>query len=384
METTLTLAHDNRARSRDRERLESLLTPLGVRINGDNPWDLQVLDDAFYTRALPRGNTGILDAYVDGWWECERLDELTARVLRAEWKLPWTAQLALLAPAIGARLFNRQNRRRSLEIRRHYDLGNDLYAAMLDRHWMYSCGYWQGAANLEEAQEAKLDLICRKVGLEPGMRVLDIGCGWGGFARWAAERHGVSVVGITLSQEQLSLGREHCADLAVELRLQDYRDLGDERFDAVISIGMFEHVGYKNYRRFFEIVRRCLEPGGLCLLHTIGNRISRTSTEPWIHQNIFPNSMLPSARQISTACEGQLLIEDWHNFGADYDKTLMAWWKNFEAGWEQLRPRYGDRFYRMWRCYLLTCAGSFRARRNQLWQIVLSRGGVEGGYHSIR
>lgn len=383
METTLTLSPGG-GRTRGRELVERLLAPLGVRIDGDGPCDVRVHDPAFYTRALPRGNRGILDAYVDGWWDCERLDELTARVFAGSRALPAADKLSLLWHGLTARAFNRQSRGRSLEVRRHYDLGNDLFTTMLDRRLNYSCGYWRQAADLDAAQEAKLDLICRKVGLRPGMRVLDVGCGWGGFARWAAERHGASVLGVTLSRRQVELGRKLCTGLPVELQLRDYRELGGETFDAVVSIGMFEHVGYKNYRRFFRIVRRLLAPGALFLLHTIGNRVSRTSIEPWIHENIFPNAMLPSARQIAAASEGLMLIEDCHNFGADYDKTLMAWWRNFDAGWTELAPRYGERFYRLWRCYLLTCAGSFRARQNQLWQIVFSAEGAPGGYRSVR
>ena len=370
--------------SRAREQLQDLLAPLDVRIDGGRPFDLQVHDERFFRHALPRGIRGILDAYVDGWWDCERLDELTARVLSADLNLPAASKLSLLWRHLVSRLVNRQTRRRSLAVRRHYDRGNDLFAAMLDERMVYSCAYWSEAADLEEAQEAKLDLVCRKVALRPGMSVLDIGCGWGSFAKFAAERYGVTVVGVTLSENQLELGRKLCAGLPVQLRLEDYRDLRAGRFDAVVSIGMFEHVGYKNYRAFGEVVRRCLQGDGLFLLQTIGRKTSGVSADPWINENIFPNSMQPSARQIAAAFEGTLLLEDWHNFGADYDKTLMAWCANFEASWPRLRENYGERFYRMWRCYLLTCAGSFRARENQLWQIVFSPRGVPGGYRPVR
>ena len=373
-----------RSRIRGRAALDELLRPLDIQIDGDRPFDPQVHNGAFYSQALPRGIKGILDAYVAGWWDCERLDELVYRVLSGRIALADSAGVSFLAHVLLGRLLNRQTRTRSLHIHRHYNLGNDLFAAMLDRRMNYSCGYWKNAADLDEAQEAKLDLICRKVGLESGMRVLDVGCGWGGFVRFAAEKYGVSAVGITLSQTQVELGRTLCNGLPIELRVQDYRDLGDETFDAVVSIGMFEHVGHKNYRLFMKIMRRCLKPDGLFLLHTIGNPATTTSTSPWIEQNIFPNSMLPSAKQIAAAGEGLMVLEDWHSFGADYDRTLMAWHRNFEAAWSQLRASYDERFHRMWRCYLLTCAGSFRARDNQLWQIVFSPSGVPGGYRSIR
>ncbi|HSS45307.1 MAG TPA: cyclopropane fatty acyl phospholipid synthase [Thermoanaerobaculia bacterium] len=370
--------------SRARDRFQDLLAPLDIRLDGGRPFDLRVHDERLFDVAVAGGTRAILDAYVDGWWDCDRLDELSARVLSADLDLPVSDKLSLLWRQLVARLVNRQTRRRSLALRRHYDLGNDLFRAMLDQRMVYSCAYWREAADLDQAQETKLDLVCRKLALQPGMRVLDIGCGWGSFAKFAAERYGVAVVGITLSQNQLELGKSLCAGLPVELRLQDYRDLGPERFDAAVSIGMFEHVGYKNYRAFAQIVRRCLRGDRLFLLQTIGRKTSGVASDPWIVENIFPNSMPPSARQITAAFEGLLLPEDWHSFGADYDKTLMAWHTNFEANWPGLREKYGERFHRMWRCYLLTCAGAFRARDIQLWQIVFSPQGVPGGYQSIR
>ena len=146
---------------------------------------------------------------------------------------------------------------------------------------------------------------------------------------------------------------------------------------------MFEHVGYKNYRRFMEVQHERLEPEGLLLLHTIGRNSSTTALEPWLERHIFPNAMLPSPGQIASAFEGLFVLEDWHSFGADYDRTLIAWYWNFERAWPTLAPRYGARFFRMWRYYLLTCAGAFRARTNQLWQLVLSKGGVPGGHRSV-
>jgi cyclopropane-fatty-acyl-phospholipid synthase len=289
----------------------------------------------------------------------------------------------MLLPYVVSRFTNRQRKSKAAVIAEaHYNLGNDLFEAMLDRRMVYSCGYWREAADLDAAQEAKLDLVCRKLALEPGMRVLDIGCGWGSFAQFAAERYGVEVVGVTVSQPQVDLGRARCAGLPVDLRLQDYREVRG-RFDRVVSIGMFEHVGLKNYRQFMEIAHRCLNEKGIFLLHTIGGLRSILCQDPWVEKYIFPNSLIPSARYITDAIEGLFVMEDWHNFGADYDRTLMAWWGNFEKAWPSLQARYGDRFYRIWRYYLLYCAGSFRARYNQLWQVVLSKGGVPGGYARV-
>ncbi|MCA0198593.1 MAG: cyclopropane fatty acyl phospholipid synthase [Proteobacteria bacterium] len=368
---------------RPRRRIEALLAEAGVRIDGGNDWDLQVHDERLYARLLGQGSLGLGEAYMEGWWDAGSLDGFLLRLLQARLDRRVHAP-GEIGDALLARLSNRQSRRRSGEVgRRHYDLGNDLYAAMLGRRLVYSCGYWRDAAGLDAAQEAKLDLVCRKLRLRPGMRVLDIGCGWGEALKYAAERHGVSGVGVTISAEQAGYARELCAGLPVEIRLQDYRDL-DEPFDAVFSIGMFEHVGVRNYRAYFEVVRRCLPEAGLFLLHSIGSNVSVRRTDPWIARYIFPNSMLPSAAQIAAASEGVFVIEDWHNFGSDYDRTLQAWRENIEAAWEWLDPRYDERFRRMWRYYLAGSMAAFRSRRAQLWQIVLSPRGVPGGYVAPR
>ncbi len=365
--------------------VERVLGELGSELGGSGPLDVQVHDPRLFSIGLARGTQGLLDAYVDGWWDCERLDEVTSRFFTSSIDIPAGDKISLVVRSLFHRVMNAQSIRRSLAIRRHYDQGNDLFEAMLDPRMIYSCAYWKDATTLDEAQDAKLDLVCRKVGLRPGMRVLDIGCGWGGFAKFAAERYGVSVVGITLAEEQLALGKERCAGLPIELRMQDYRHLEGERFDAVVSIGMFEHVGHKNYRTMMNIMRQCVVDEGLCLLHTIGNNATESSYDPWMNDNIFPNAMLPSIAQIGRAAEGVFVIEDLHNFGTDYDKTLMAWNRNFERGWSALRHgAYDERFRRMWRCFLLTCAGMFRAREQQLWQVVLSPSGVRGGYASVR
>jgi cyclopropane-fatty-acyl-phospholipid synthase len=277
-----------------------------------------------------------------------------------------------------------QNRRRAFQVgEEHYDIGNDLYEHMLDKRMVYSCGYWKNATHLDEAQEAKLDLVCRKLGLKSGDRVLDIGCGWGSFAQFAACRYGAHVTGVTVSKEQVQFAREQVKGLPVEIRLEDYRDTRGQ-FDHIVSLGMFEHVGPKNYGAYMGRVHALLRDGGLFLLHTIGAHHSVWHTDPWIHTYIFPNGVLPSVAQVGSAIDRLFVLEDWHNFGADYDKTLMAWYANFERGWEDLAAHYGPRFFRMWRYYLLSCAGSFRARHNQLWQIVLSKRGTSGGYQSIR
>jgi cyclopropane-fatty-acyl-phospholipid synthase len=362
-----------------RAGFESLLAGAGVALDGSDPWDIRVHDERFFGRVLRKRSLGLGESYVDGWWDCERLDELVFRAIRAG------LHVEMRRPALPRRLkialMNPGRRSKAFEVgERHYDIGNDLYERMLDRRMTYSCALWHtGARDLDQAQEAKLDLICRKLGLVPGMRLLDVGCGWGSLAVFAAERYGVSVVGITVSKQQVELARLRAAGLPVEIRLQDYRAL-DEGFDAVASVGMFEHVGARNYRTFMDVVRRCLKGDGLFLLHTIGSSTSETTIEPWVEKYVFPNSLIPSIRQIAAAAEGRFVVEDWQNFGADYDPTLMAWFANFSARWDELAPRYGERFRRLWTYYLLTSAGGFRARYNQLWQIVLSPRGRIGGW----
>lgn len=364
---------------------KELLSVAEIEINGPNPWDIQIYDERFYKRVITQGELGLGESYMDKWWDVEKLDEMIYRIVKADLpnkiKRNWKIKLQLA----GFYLINLQSRRRAFIIgERHYDLGNDLFQNMLDTRMNYSCAYWKDAKNLNEAQENKLELICRKLYLKPGMRILDIGCGWGAFGKYAAEKYDVEVVGVTVSKQQVELGREMCKGLPVEIRLQDYRDV-NEKFDRVVSVGMIEHVGYKNYRTYFKVAERNLKEDGLFLLHTIGSVISVKSTDPWTHKYIFPNGMLPSIAQLSKAMEGLFIIEDLHNFGADYDKTLMSWYENFNNNWHKIQDKYGDRFYRMWKYFLLSSAGAFRARnKNQLWQFVLSKRGVPGGYLSIR
>ncbi|UCF36303.1 MAG: cyclopropane fatty acyl phospholipid synthase [Acidobacteriota bacterium] len=351
--------------------VERMLDEAGIRINGDRPCDPTVHHDRFYDRVLSEGSLALGESYMDGWWDCDALDRFFDRLFRAHLdekaRSPRNFWAAFLA---GLRI--PQSSRKAFEIgRRHYDTGNRLFQAMLDKWMNYSCGYWKEANSLDEAQEAKLDLICRKMSITPGMRVLDIGCGWGGFAKYAAQRYGAEVTGITVSRQQVEFAREFCRGLPVEIEYLDYRDLKGS-FDRVVSIGMFEHVGVRTYRTFMRVVQHCLKPTGLFLLHTIGGNRSVDSIDQWMGKYIFPNSMLPSVKQIATATEDLFTIQDWHSFGEDYDRTLMAWHENFCRGWDRLRQLYDERFFRMWRYYLLSCAGAFRAGRNQLWQIVFA------------
>jgi cyclopropane-fatty-acyl-phospholipid synthase len=364
--------------------VENMLGRLDVRFDGAKAWDICVHNPNFYTRVLAGGSLALGESYMDGWWSCRSLDQFFDKILHAGLDQQIKKNWNVLWAAVQAKIVNAQRTSRaSVVAERHYDLGNPLFTAMLDRRMIYSCAFWEKADTLDQAQEDKLELICRKIGLKPGMTVLDIGCGWGGFPRWAAEKYNARVVGLTVSREQAKFAREYCQGLDVTIELRDYRQL-QGKFDRIVSIGMFEHVGSRNYRTFMHIVHKCLKPDGLFLLQTIAGNTSVNGTDPWLNKYIFPNSMLPSARQITASCEGLLVLEDWHSFGPHYDKTLMAWHHNFTTNWDKIKSMYDERFYRMWTYYLLSCAGSFRSRQNQLWQIVFSKEGIRGGCPIIR
>ena len=374
----------SRRSSGDETRVHNLMLAMldlaDIRLGGERPWDIRLLDDKVPERVFSLGNLGLGESYMDGHWEADHLDAFFDRVLRGHLDQK-VNPLRLAFHALRIRLLNRQSLKRAWQVgEAHYDLGNDFYSAMLDPRMTYTCGYWEGGAQtLAQAQEAKLDMICRKLGLKPGMRVLDIGCGWGSFMGYAAEHYGVECVGVTISKEQAAWAKERYAGLPLEFVLLDYRKI-EGQFDRIASVGMFEHVGRKNHRTFMEVAHRCLKDDGLFLLHTIGKNLRSSVPDPWIDKYIFPNGDLPSIGQIGDAADNLFVVEDLHNFGTDYDRTLMAWHANFEAAWPRFSDQLGERFRRMWRYYLLSCAGAFRARDIQLWQWVFSKNGVSGGY----
>ena len=371
-----------------RENSKSFITELfnfaGIELNGSHPWDIQIHNDAFYSRLIKEESLGLGEAYMDGWWDCEQLDQFFERIIayNIEDKIDHTLHLKL--KIFIAKIINHQTKKRALQVgKKHYDIGNNLFKIMLDSRMNYSCGYWKNASTLEEAQRNKLELACQKLMLKPGMRVLDIGCGFGAFAKYAAQNYGVSVCGVTISKKQYEYAIKNCSGLPIEIKFLDYRDITGE-YDRIVSIGMFEHVGPLNYLDYFHLVKKSLKKQGLFLLHSIGANTSQAISDEWISTYIFPEGVIPSIPQISTAFEGLFVMEDWQNFGSDYDKTLMAWHHHFNQQWASIKNDYDDRFFRMWNYYLLSCAGSFRARYLQLWQIVLSNGGIPQGSQAIR
>jgi cyclopropane-fatty-acyl-phospholipid synthase len=368
--------------------IDRLLGSAGIRRDGSDPWDFQVRNERVYARILAHGSLGLGESYVDGDWECEQLDEFFNRLLRSGVQHRAPRNLRLLTGQLRARWLNLQTPRRAfIPAKVHYDLGNDLFEATFDTRLTGSCGYWRDAQDLDGAQDAKHDLICRKIGLAGGMRVFDIGCGWGAYMKFAAERYGADCTGVTVSREQIAWGEQRCKGLPVRFVFGDYRRLPAEvagPYDRVVSMGMFEHVGNKNYPAYFALADRLLKQDGLFLLHTIGSNDSGYAIDPWLDKYIFPNAVLPSIEQLGSVLESRFVVEDWHNFGADYDRTLMAWFHKFHHNWPRISERYGEPFYRLWKYYLLSCAGGFRARVIQLWQLVLSKHGVPGGYLSVR
>jgi cyclopropane-fatty-acyl-phospholipid synthase len=359
------------------------LAKAGVTINGPEAWDLQVRDACAYIRILRNGTIGFGEAFMEGLVDCERFDLLAERAFRANLSKQFEVRAALVH-SVKVRLNPFGSRHRSFEIgEAHYDAGNDFFESLLDPYMAYSCGYWERAETLDAAQRDKLDLICRKLRLEPGMRVLDIGSGWGSFARYAAEHYGVSIVGITVSRQQIEFATRVCSGLPVSFRYLDYRDI-DESFDRVVSVGMFEHVGRRYYDNFFAACERCLKPSGILLLHTIGQQQERP-VNAWYNKYIAPGAEIPTIRNIVESARSGLVLEDLHTFyGVHYDKTLMAWSANLDAAWSRLKETYDEPFYRMWKMYLQGCAAGFRTDLLRVWQFVFSRGGIPGGYAYAR
>jgi cyclopropane-fatty-acyl-phospholipid synthase len=356
--------------------LEDMLTDIGININGDNPWDIRIYNDRTYTHIVRNKNLGLGETYMEGWWDCPQLDEFICRILKAGMDARIKGSQLLRLKMLNALFFNLQSKLRSCMVaEQHYNLDNELFTAMLDPYVQYSCAYFDKTDDLNQAQLRKIDLICRKLNISKNDHVLDIGCGWGGLAKYIAEHYHCRVTAINIADEQVSYARELCKNLPVEIQQVDYRDLTGS-YDKIVSVGMFEHVGPKNYKTFMKTIHHCLKKDGIFILHTIGSNETGVSGDPWISKYIFPNGKTPSIAQIGKAVEGLFVMEDWHNLGEHYEKTLLAWHKNFNQAWLQLKNKYDEKFRRMFEYYLLSCAGSFRARHLQLWQIVFTKYGA--------
>ncbi|MDP2705295.1 MAG: cyclopropane fatty acyl phospholipid synthase [Patescibacteria group bacterium] len=371
-----------------KEFVEALAREAEFTINGSQPWDMRVKDEGFFDRLVRFGSLGLGESYMDGWWESDDLEETIGRILKANLPLKIIRSPRLLlsiASQYIAGLFGviGMKKRAFESAKKHYDLGNEMFEKMLDKRMIYSCGYWRNAKSLDKAQEDKLDLICKKLKLKKGMKLLEIGCGWGGLLEYAARNYGIKGVGITVSKEQAAMARERVKDLPIEIRIEDYRDTVGE-FDRIVSVGMFENVGYKYFPIFFKKVLSLLKDKGVFLIHTIGTNAPGVRGDPWFEKYIFPNCMLPELTQIEKASRAYFILEDLQNFGPDYATTLREWFKRFNNAWPTLKEKYGERFYRMWKYYLLSSAATFHVRDNQLWQFVFRKHQTEGTYESVR
>jgi cyclopropane-fatty-acyl-phospholipid synthase len=370
--------------------IQKILDKAGVTLNGSHPHDIKLLDERALKRILIDGSLGLGESYMEGWWDCDRLDELFYMIFSTQMYKEARTNFYQLMLLLSAKLYNPQSRRLAKQVaEKHYNLDEHLFELMLGPSMAYSCGYWKTANDLTAAQMDKFALTCKKLYLTSEDTLLDIGCGWGGLAAYAAEHFGCRVVGISISPPQISYAKQRYKHLPVEFYLADYRDTSiynptQKQFSKLVSIGAFEHIGRKNYQHFFQLMKQQIKANGLFLLHTIGNNESSSGCDPWINKYIFPNGEIPSMAQLTKAVEGLFVVEDLHNFGFYYDKTLLAWHQNFENNWDSLKSCFDKKFYRMWRYYLLTCAALFRSRTSQLWQIVLSKSGIKGAYESFR
>ncbi|KUO56386.1 MAG: hypothetical protein APF80_13630 [Alphaproteobacteria bacterium BRH_c36] len=375
--------------------IRGLCAKADVGIDGGRSWDIRVRDQRFYDCVIADGSLGLGEAYMRGYWEANDLFGCISHILScdqlcAHKNYGWRTSLAFLK----ARLLNVQSISQTRSLADvHYNLNTELFEHMLGPSMAYSCAYWLNAATLDDAQIAKFDLICRKLHLKEGERLLDIGCGWGGFAHYAAENYGVEVVGITVADEQAAYARELCTGLPVEIFCGDYREFPTAEicFDKAASIGMIEHVGTRNYRTLFSTVESALRPRGLFLLHSITSPVSSEVGEPWLTTYIFPGGVLPSMRQLSESAERLFVLQDMQNIGPHYTPTLRAWLDNFEAWWETASPyakpsiwNSQEAFYRMWRYYLSSCAAEFHVGGSQVAQLVYSKGHLPGCYTAAR
>jgi cyclopropane-fatty-acyl-phospholipid synthase len=357
--------------------VEKAFASAGVAINGQNPCDISVKDDRFYRAVLQKGSLGLGESYMDGWWSCDDLEEMASRMIGSGlYKFSLRMPIYLL-PNLRDNVFNQQSKEMSLRVAdRHYAMGNEMFFGFLGKHKNYSCGYYSGTGDLDEAQRLKLDKVCKLLDLQPGDRLLDIGGGWCEFARYAATHYGCEVVSINITDEQIAFAREYCKGASVEVRKCDYRDITG-RFNKIAVLAMLTHVGRKNYRKFLEIAHGALEPHGTLLIESVGGHKSHSNCEAWIDKYIFPGGVVPCLSQIDAAASGLFQRTVTDEFGSSYVLTLRAWHRNLIQAWSAHEGRYGERVRRMFEYFFLTTAGSFRARYLLHWHILLKK--VERG-----
>ena len=369
-----------------KQTAEQIFQNAGITIGGNKPFDIQVHNQDIWDRIAAGGSIALGESYMDNSWDVENLAEFVFKIQTSNTDWDDIISKGLLLHWLRAKLMNLQIGKRAYDVgQAHYDIGNDLYQSMLDTRMIYTAAYWKDAHNLDEAQAAKLDLICKKLNLQPGQKILDIGCGWGGFMKFAAEQYGVQCVGLSISKEQIAYGKEICKGLPISFILEDYQKYTpQEPFDHIVSIEMFEALGHKNYRTFMKKVSHWLRDDGKFLLQTITTTNNSPLADPWLDKYIFPNGMLPNKKLVEKSARGLLDIHQWHSLGPDYDQTLMAWWHNFDASHHLLdQEKYTETFYRMWKYYLHICAGGFRSGYLDVWQILLTKPNLKPSLYNI-
>ncbi len=354
--------------------VERALRRADVRIDGDRPHDIRVLDPRFYGDVLRRGSLGFGECYVRRWWDADDVEELAFRLIRSG-----VYSLSSAVPGLPRDLrdmfANQQTRRLATRVAdEHYSMGNDVFFAFLGGVRNYSCGIFDGDADLDAAQTRKLAKISSLLDLRPGERLLDVGGGWGELSRHAAAAHGCEVTHVNLSDEQIRHASALCTDLSVRVEKRDWRDV-EGRFDKIAVIAMLTHVGPKNYRRFMQRMHDRLEPGGLMLIETVGTRHAAVRCEAWLDKYIFPGGVVPTRRQILGAADGLFDETRFESSGEHYVQTLRCWQENFERNWTDLSSRYDEERRRIFNYFFQSIGGAFRAGYVDHWHILLRRTG---------
>jgi cyclopropane-fatty-acyl-phospholipid synthase len=346
------------------------------------PVVLHIRDEALLRRLVTNTELALGEGYTDGHITFGNDDlhgffRLAITNQTAQGMPAWVAPLETLRHYLGRlRTFNPMGRARR-NVAHHYDLSGALYDLFLDADKQYSCAYFaRPDMTLDEAQEAKKHHIAGKLLIEPGMRILDIGCGWGGMGLTLARDYGARVVGVTLSQEQhkVATDRARAAGLAdrVDFRLTDYRNV-TETFDRIVSVGMFEHVGVPHFREYFRTVHDRLAPDGIALIHTIGRTVPPSYTSPWIEKYIFPGGYVPSMSEMMGAIEKEnLYTTDVEYLRLHYAETLRHWYDRFTDRIGDAARLYDERFCRMWRYYLVACEQTFRHGHQCVFQVQMA------------
>ena len=373
----------------------TIANQIGVEINGPNAWDIQIHNESLYSRLFRDGSLGAGESYMDGWWDCNDLVELSFRV--AKNNLLLESGLPLFVHTTRSFLLNLQNKIRARIVGEcHYDLPIPLWEKMLGASMIYTNGIWQDTDDLDTAGFAKYDLVCRKLELKKGDTLLELGCGWGAFLKYAATHYGCRCTGVTISKEQAKYASELCQSLPVKIHHCDYRDRDvynpdDIKYDAITTLGMTEHVGRKNYRQCMQIIYEQLRDCRLFLLESSGNS-KESAPDMFIQKYIFPYLDMPTVGSIDKYTRDFFVLEDMQTVSVDYAKTIIAWSNNFKKYWSDFdlsENTFGglskNQFYRMWVYYLDCCAGVLKARtETQAWQFLFSKGHLTNGYRSVR